>query len=81
MSAHLLLNLFDELGKSDKMRDLPSILSFFFRNKFNKFNNTRAGILDSIYRMTSKLLKSHVSGVIASRLCHLSRSVIIDDIT
>ena len=41
MSAHVLLNLLNELGKSDKMRGLPSIL-LLFRNKFNKFNNTRA---------------------------------------
>ena len=34
MSAHVLLNLSNELGKRDKMRGLP--------NKFNKFNNTRA---------------------------------------
>ena len=27
MSAHVLLNLLNELGKSDKMRVLPSILS------------------------------------------------------
>ena len=26
MSAHILLNLSNKLGKSDKMRDLPSIL-------------------------------------------------------
>ena len=39
MSAHVLLNLLNELGKSDKMRGLPSILSLF-RNKFNNFNNT-----------------------------------------
>ena len=39
MSAHVLLYLLNELGKRDKMRGLPSILSFF-RNKFNKFNNT-----------------------------------------
>ena len=38
MSAHVLLNLFNELGKSDKMRRLPSILSLFC-NEFNKFNN------------------------------------------
>ena len=43
MSAHVLLNLLNELGKRDKMRGLPSILSLF-RNKFNKFNNTRARI-------------------------------------
>ena len=33
MSAHVLLNLFNELGKRDKMRGLPSILSLF-RNEF-----------------------------------------------
>ena len=41
MSAHVLLNLLNELGKRDKMRGLPSILSLF-RNEFNKFDNTRA---------------------------------------
>ena len=55
MCAHILLNLFNELGKRDKMRGLPSILSLF-RNEFNKFNNTGALILDSIYYMTLKLL-------------------------
>ena len=54
MSAHVLLNLLNELGKRDKMRGLPSILSLF-RNEFNKFNNTRARILDSIYHMTNTL--------------------------
>ena len=29
MSAHVLLNLLNELGIRDKMRGLPSILSFF----------------------------------------------------
>ena len=57
MNAHVLLNLLNELGKRDKMRDLPSILSLF-RNEFNKFNNTRARMLDSIYHMTNTL-KSH----------------------
>ena len=55
MSAHVLLNLLNELGKRDKMRGLPSILSLF-RNEFNKFNNTRARMLDSIYHMTLRLL-------------------------
>ena len=41
MRAHVLLKLLKELGKSDKMRGLPSILSLFL-NEFNKFNNTRA---------------------------------------
>ena len=55
MSAHVLLNLFYELRKRDKMRGLPSILSPFC-NKFNKFNNTRARMLESIYHMTLRLL-------------------------
>ena len=42
MSAHVLLNLLNELGKRD--------------NKLNKFNNTRAQMLDSIYHMTLRLL-------------------------
>ena len=37
MSAHDLLNLLNELRKRDKMLGLPSILSFFFCNEFNKF--------------------------------------------
>ena len=46
MSTHVLLNLLNDLGKRDKMRDLPSILSLF------QFNNTRARMLDSIFHMT-----------------------------
>ena len=66
MSAHVLLSLLNELGKRDRMRSLPSILSLFrnefnkFNNTrarmFNKFNNTRARMLDSIYHMTLRLL-------------------------
>ena len=56
MSAHVLLNLLSELGKRDKMQGLPSILSLF-PNEFNKFNNTRAQMLDSIYHMTLEYLK------------------------
>ena len=41
MSAHVLLNLLNELGKRDKMRGLPNILSLF-RNNLNKFKMTRA---------------------------------------
>ena len=47
MSAHVLLNLVNELGKRD-----------FFSQEFSKFNNTRARMLDSIYHMTNTL-KSH----------------------
>ena len=55
MSAHVLLTLLKELGKRDKMRGLPSILSLF-RNKFNKFNKTRVQKLESIYHMALRLL-------------------------
>ena len=52
MSAHVLLNLFEEieLRARDKMRGLPCILCLF-RIKFNKFNNKRARMLDSIYHV------------------------------
>ena len=49
MSAHVLLNLSNELGKSDKMRGLPSFL-LLFCNEFDKFNYTGARMLDSIYQ-------------------------------
>ena len=51
MSDHVLSNLFNELRKNNKMCGFPSIL-FVFRNECNKFNNTRALMLDSIYPMT-----------------------------
>ena len=59
MSAHVLLNLLNELRKIEKMWGLPSIL-FPFRNEFNKFNNTGAQMLDSIYHMTLKLFWNHI---------------------
>ena len=55
MSAHVLLNLLNELGKRDKMLGLPSIL-FLFLSKLNIFNSTEARILDSIYHMTLRFL-------------------------
>ena len=48
MSDHVLLNLLNELRKSYKMRGLPSIL-LLFRNKFDKFNNTGARMLDPFH--------------------------------
>ena len=41
MSARVLLNLLNELRKSDQMRGFLSILSLF-RNEFYEFNNTEA---------------------------------------
>ena len=57
------------VGKRDKMRGLPRILSLF-RNKLNKFNNTRARMLDSIYH-TTNTLKSHFwrNNIIILSLC------------
>ena len=70
MSAHVLLNLLNEMGKRDKMRGLSSSLSLF-RNEFNKFNNTRARMLDSIYHMANTL-KSHFWRIfsLSAQRCH-----------
>ena len=46
MSALVLLNLLNELWKSDTMRGLSSILSVF-RNEFNEFTKTEARMLVS----------------------------------
>ena len=62
MSVHFVLNLLNSLRKRDKMLGKPGILSLF-RNEFNKFNNTRARMLDSIYHMTLRLLRNLISGV------------------
>ena len=58
-SAHVVLNLLNELRKRDKM------LTFygFFCNKFNKFNITRPQMLDAIYHMTIELLENPIFGV------------------
>ena len=68
MSAHVLMNLLNELWKRDRMRGLSSILSLrglssilsLFRNEVNKFNNTGARMLDSIYYMTLTLFLFHI---------------------
>ena len=69
MSAPVVLDLSNELGKRDKMRGLPRILSLFC-NAFNKFNDTRARMLGSNYHMTNTL-KSHFwrKNVIILSLC------------
>ena len=40
MGAHVSLNLLNVLGKRNKIRDVPNILSLL-RNEFYKFNKTR----------------------------------------
>ena len=77
MNVHVLLNLLNELGKSDKMQGLSSILSLF-RNEFITFNNTGARILDSTYHLTLKLIKNHIFGVKTAIFCHTLRNVIMD---
>ena len=44
MSAHVLLNFCNELGKRDKMRAFMFMhfISLFFATEFNKFNNTKS---------------------------------------
>ena len=80
MSAYVLLNLLNELGKRDKMRSLPSILSLF-RNEFRKFNNTRARMLDSIYHMALRILGNLISDVKTLQFCHYVRNVVMGVIT
>ena len=55
MSAHVLLNSLNELGKRNKMRNSLSILSLL-HNEFNQFIKRRAQLLDSFYHMTLRLL-------------------------
>ena len=80
MNVHVLLILLNESWNRDKMRGLPSILSFFC-NEFNRINKTGAGMLDFIYHMTLKILKNCIFGVETSRFSHILRNVIIDVIT
>ena len=55
MSDHVLLNLFNELGKEIKCEACRAFY-LFFTTSFNKFNNTRARMIDSIYHLTSRSL-------------------------
>ena len=47
------------------MRLAEHFISFFY-NKFNKFNNTGARMLDSIYHMQLDLLKSEPVKILSS---------------
>ena len=83
MSAHVLLTLLNELSKRDKLQGLPSVLSLF-HTEFNKFNNTGARMLDSIYHITVKILNNYMFGVKTSKLSltlHVLRNVVMDVIT
>ena len=72
MTAHIVLNLLNELWKRDKMRGLPSSKSLF-RNEFNKLKNTGVRQLDSIYLMILKLIWPEKVNILPSL-----RNVIMD---
>ena len=65
MSAHVLLNLLNELRKSPKMQVLPAFYCFLQRVK-----NTRARMLDPIYHMTYMITLKSYFWQIKLRLCH-----------
>ena len=77
MSAHVLLNLLNELRKQDKMRGLPSIYISFFASLINSIIQEHE-CRDSIYHKTLKLHKKHIFGVKTSRFCYLLCNVIMD---
>ena len=56
MNAHVLMNLLNELRKSDKIQGKRASHLLLILNLFNKINNTGAPMLDSIYNMTFTLL-------------------------
>ena len=53
-------NLLNKLGKRRKMQGFLNILLLFY-NKLNNFNNTVAGMFNSIYHDIKMTLKSHFS--------------------
>ena len=53
MSIQVSFDLFNELEKKDKMRDLTRIVSLL-SNEFNKFNNTEARMLDYNYHIVDR---------------------------
>ena len=52
-----------------------------FRNKFDKFNNTGARMLVSIYYMTLNLLRNHIFVEKTLIFNHLLSNIIMDYIT
>ena len=68
-----------ELGKRDKMLGKPRILSIF-RNEYNKFNNTRTRLLDSIYS-DIKVSCNLILVLKTLSFFHYVRKVVMDVIT
>ena len=72
------MKLLNELEKMIKCEACRVILSLF-RNEFNKFNNTGARMLDSIYYMTLNYFKSRLcvkSAKILPYICDVITDVI-----
>ena len=59
MSVQVSFNLFNELGKRDKMRGWMRIVSLL-SNEFNKFNNTEARMLDYNYHIVGRESKTRI---------------------
>ena len=76
MSAHALLKLLNKFRKRDKMLGKPHILSLFL-NLFNKFDNTGAQVIDSVYHITLNLFCNHIFGVKMPRFCHLYSTLLL----
>ena len=49
-----------------------------FCNKFNKFNNAGARILDSIYHMPLKIFQNCIFGMNTLKFSHYVRKVVMD---
>ena len=49
----------------------------FFRNEFDKLNNTGAQKLDSIYRLTLNLYSNCIFCMKASRFCSILHNIIM----
>ena len=62
MSAYVLLNFSNELVKGIKCEACRAFY-LFFRNEFDKFNNTGARMLYSICHMTLELFCNRIFGV------------------
>ena len=56
MSAHVLLILLNESGGKEIKCEVCQAFYLFFTTTFNKFNNTRARMFNSIYHMTLRIL-------------------------
>ena len=77
MSAHVLLNILNKLGKGDKMRGLAKHFITFFASLINLIIQEHE-MLDSIDHTTLKLLSNHNFWHEKFRFCYLLRNLIMD---